>query len=94
VGAHWQNGIAERFISIVTQHARTILLHAMAKWPVVIVKDMWTFAIHHAVNFHNCSILKQQSVSPYELFTRQTLPWALQDFWVFGSPTYVLNKAL
>ena len=94
MGAHWQNGIAERFISIVTQHARTILLHAMAKWPVVIVKDMWTFAIHHAVNFHNCSILKQQSVSPYELFTGQTLPWALQDFRVFDSPTYVLNKAL
>jgi hypothetical protein len=94
MGTHWQNEIAKRFIGTITQRARTILLHAMAKWPVVIAEDMWTFAIHHAVNFHNSSIRKQQSVSPYELFTGQTPPWALQDFRVFGSPTYVLTKAL
>jgi hypothetical protein len=94
VGAHWQNRIAERFIGAITQRARTILLHAMAKWPAVIQEDMWTFALRHAVNFHNSSIRKQQTKSPYEQFTGQTPPWSLRDFRIFGSPIYVLNKAL
>ncbi len=45
VGAHWQNGIAERFISSIVQRSHTLLLHAMAKWPSVITEDMWPFAI-------------------------------------------------
>jgi hypothetical protein len=94
VGAHWQNGIAKRFIGTITQWARTILLHAMVKWPSVMLEEMWTFALQHAVNFHNYSVQKQQTMTPYELFTGQTPSWSLSDFRVFGSPTYVLNKVL
>jgi hypothetical protein len=94
VEAHWQNGIAERFIGTITQRARTILLHAMAKWPDVIKEDMWTFALHHAVHFHNSSIRKDKTITPYEAFTGQVPRWSISDFRVWGSPTYILQNEL
>lgn len=94
VGAHWQNRIAERYIGTITQRARTILLNAMAKWPTTITEDMWTFALRHAVHFHNSSVRKDSQITPYEAFTGQAPPWALQDFRVFSSPAYVLAKEL
>jgi hypothetical protein len=94
VGAHWQNGIAERFIGTVVQRARTVLLHAMSRWPAVIKEDMWPFAVRYAVAFHNASIRRGFTQTPYQLFTGQAAPWTIADFRVFGCPSYVLHKRL
>ena len=45
VGAHFQNGIAENAIKIGTSNARTMLLHAMYRWPEVITANLWSFAV-------------------------------------------------
>jgi len=94
VGAHWKNGIAKRIIGIITQWSLAILLHAMGKWPAVITKDMWTFALCHAVHVHNSSICKDISTTPYETFTIKAPHITVPDFYVFGAPTYVLHKEL
>jgi hypothetical protein len=94
VGTHWQNGIAERFIGSIIQRARTILLHAMAKWPEAITEDMWPFSIRHMVHFHNASIHQDKQFSQHYLFTGEEPPWRLQDFRLFGCLTYVLHKRL
>jgi transposase InsO family protein len=94
VGAHWQNGVIERFIGVITTRARTMLLHAMDLWPDVVTADFWSFAFMHAVRIHNCTPRTGQSKTPFTLFTNEDSPLSPNDFKVFGSPVYVLDRAL
>jgi hypothetical protein len=74
--------------------ARTILLHAMSRWPEVITEAFWPFALQHAANLHNHTVRDGGQQSPWELFTGAPSTRRLQDFHVFGSPVYVLHKSL
>ncbi len=94
VGGHWQNSIVERYIGVITQTACTILLHAMAHWPSIVMEEFWPFAVRHACTFHNASIRQDLGKSPHHLFTGNMAPWKLEDFRVFGSPAFVPDKRL
>jgi hypothetical protein len=85
VGAHRQNGIVERSIRTITEKARTILLMPCTDGRTRYMK---------AISFHNNSIHKDNKSTPHELFTGESSKMSLMDFRIFGSPAYVLDKAL
>ena len=45
VGAHHQNGKAERAIQTVVKKARTMMLHLSLHWPETFSMDLWPYAI-------------------------------------------------
>jgi hypothetical protein len=55
---------------------------------------MKTCGLWHTVYFHNASVKKNKTETPYRSFTGEESPWVIDDFKVFGCPTYVLEKAL
>jgi len=93
-GRHWQNGIAEWRIGMITNTARAILLHAMFKWPGTVTAKFWPFAVRHACTFYNASIRQDTGMSPYHMFTGSVASWHIKDFHVIGSSVYVLDKRL
>ena len=94
VGAHWQNGVIERYIGVISTHARTMLLHAMSLWPDHVTSEFWSFAFQHAVRVHNSAPRKGQTLSPHALFTGEDAPQRPTDFRVLFCPVYVLEKEL
>jgi hypothetical protein len=48
VGAHHQNGIAEKRLGDLQRRATTLLLHAQRRWPDAINTHLWTYAIRVA----------------------------------------------
>ena len=50
VGAHHQNGVAERRIRDITESAHTMLLHAAHRWPKTITSNIWPQALKRATN--------------------------------------------
>ena len=95
VGAHHQNGVAERAIRTVVTKSRTMLLHAMLRWPDETTTDLWPMAMQHACDLNNIIPKINDGSSPEEKFARSLKRTdRLQNLPVWGCPTYVLQPTL
>ena len=94
VGAHHQNGIAERRIRDITENACTSLLHAAHRWPKAIAANLWPQAIKHVVNVHNSLPWPRKTESPLSKFSGTSVHPNLKHFHPSGCPVYVLQAPL
>jgi hypothetical protein len=108
VNAHHQNGKAENRIKIVTEGARTALLHASHRWPAAVNAALWPAALKNYVNLRNSlptEYIPQQTVgkqiicaqyhsSPLSKLSGTEVEPNLDHFHPFVSPVYVLQNSL
>jgi hypothetical protein len=53
VGAHHQNGVAERRIRDIVESGRSMLLHAVHRWPKAVTPNLWPQALKYACFLRN-----------------------------------------
>jgi hypothetical protein len=96
VGAHFQNGVAERALQTVTSWARAMMMHQLLHWPEQFDPALWPFALEHAVFLWNNMPRHQSGLTPLELFTGMKQPQngAILRSRVWGCPAYVLDPKL
>ena len=95
VGAHFQNGVAEKRIRDLQENARTMLLQAELRWPKAHSTALWPYAVRHANNVMNCTPRTDNNdKSPIEMMTGSDVRPKLNDFHNFGCPIYVLQNPL
>ena len=95
VGAHHQNGIAERGIRTVSTAARAMLLHSMIHWPEHVSLDLWPLAIKYAVYLYNRLPSGTSGLSPLEIFfDTKSDHQELRGAKVWGCPAYVLDPRI
>jgi transposase InsO family protein len=96
VGAHHQNGVAERWIRTVTTWTRAMMLHSIIHWPAEARPDLWPMALDQAIYLWNNLPKRSTQMTPSELFTGTKFPNYnhLQRAHVWGCPVYVLDPML
>ena len=95
VGAHHQNGRAERAIRTITSLARAMLIHSALHWSTAHDLSLWPMAMDHAIWIWN-RLPGNDGLSPEEKFSGQKVSShdALRRLHVWGAPTYVLEPRL
>jgi hypothetical protein len=87
VGAHHQNGIAEKRIGDLQRRATMLLLHAQRKWPDAIDTHLWTYAIRAANDNRNYAPTKENNTCPMSRFCNTESVPTTQNQHHFGCPT-------
>ena len=94
VGAHHQNGVAERRIRELQEHARTMLIHARTRWPEAIDVHLWPYALRAANDILNSTWDLKRKHIPLEKFTKTPVQDDLKQWAPFGCPVYVTEKPI
>jgi Reverse transcriptase (RNA-dependent DNA polymerase)/GAG-pre-integrase domain len=94
VGAHHQNGRAEKRIRDLQDMARTSLLHAQRMWPDAINVHLWPYALRHANEAINMTPFKDSVCTPLEKFSESKIRPNYRNIHTFGCPAYVLDGAI
>ena len=95
VGAHHQNGVAERAIQTVTKWARTIMIDAAINWPDQADLSLWPMAMDHAVWMWNHLPKEGVGLSPLELATGiKSSHEELKRLHVWGCPGFLVAMIL
>ena len=95
VGAHPQNGVAERGIQTIMSMAHTIMLHATICWPDVHQPKLWPMAVDYATWVYNHTPDPKTGLAPIDVLSKTTWPRRkLKDSHVWGCPVYVLEPKI
>jgi hypothetical protein len=95
VGAHHQNGVAERNIKTLAQWARANMLHLAHHWPSQANVRFWPQAIEYSIWVFNRLPHQTTGLSPNKLWLScRALTEEINRAHVFGCPVYVLDAAL
>ena len=96
VGAHHQNGVAERRIRVLQDLTRTQLLHAQSRWPAAITAFLWPYALRIANDEWNYAPNPRDraKLSPIQRFTSTKVQRNIHHAAPFGCPAYVLTSEL
>jgi hypothetical protein len=92
VGAHHQNGIAEKRIGDLQRRATTLLLHVQRRWPDAITTHLWPYALRAANDSRNNTPTAKSNEYPMSRFCRTARVPKLRRQHHFGCPVYVLSK--
>jgi hypothetical protein len=92
VGAHHQNGRAEKIIRDIQDLARSSLILAIERWPTAIDIRLWPYAIWRAAHVMNYSIKMGKGKCPMEVMSRVEITPNPVNKHPFGCPVYVLDS--
>ena len=70
VGAHHQNGIAERAIQSILSKARTILMHAAIRWPSMVEMNLWPMAVDYVYHHSHMPPFSVGMLAPIDLLLK------------------------
>ena len=94
VGAHHQNGIAEKRIGDLQRKATTLLLHAQRRWPEAISTTLRPYALKAANDSRNNAPTRKNDTCPISRFSETARVPKIYNQHHFGCPVYVLKKEI